>query len=72
MTCSLTVSDTCQSQSRTNRRQIAEPSVQFYEFMSLLGDRVALKGFLGYTGGLDTTRKSLVTRSLNCLTHILY
>lgn len=36
----------------------AEPSVQFFEFLSLLGDRVALKGFLGYTGGLDTTRKS--------------
>lgn len=36
----------------------AEPSVQFFEFLSLLGDRVALKGFLGYTGGLDVTRKS--------------
>ncbi len=36
----------------------AEPSVQFFEFLSLLGDRVALKGFLGYAGGLDVTRKS--------------
>jgi hypothetical protein len=36
----------------------AEPSLQFFEFLSLLGDRVALNGFEGYTGGLDVTRKS--------------
>eukprot|EP00029_Vermamoeba_vermiformis_P005869 TRINITY_DN2152_c0_g1_i1.p1 TRINITY_DN2152_c0_g1~~TRINITY_DN2152_c0_g1_i1.p1 ORF type:complete len:549 (+),score=190.02 TRINITY_DN2152_c0_g1_i1:44-1690(+) len=41
----------------------SEPSVQFFEFLSLLGDRVALKGFLGYTGGLDVTRNATGTHS---------
>lgn len=39
-------------------------SPQFLEFLEVLGDKVELKNFAGYTGGLDTTRNATGTHSV--------
>lgn len=41
-----------------------EPSKEFEEFLKVLGDTVELKGFKGYSGGLDTTKNATGSHSI--------
>jgi hypothetical protein len=44
------------------RRAVAtDASPEFEKFLALMGEKITLKGFKGYTGGLDTKGASLST-----------
>jgi len=53
---------TTEQEMLSNREEDASPA--YIEFLNLLGNKVTLQGFSGYSGGLDTLRNNAGTHSI--------